>query len=55
MPLICIKIKNVNYKFSIINFFDTSDPSDALYNILGQPVDDTYHGIVIRNGKKMLQ
>ena len=25
------------------------------YNILGQPVDDTYHGIVIRNGQKVLQ
>jgi len=26
-----------------------------IYNLLGQPVDDTYHGIVIRNGQKMLQ
>lgn len=24
------------------------------YNVLGQPVDDTYRGIVIENGKKML-
>ena len=29
--------------------------SDNPYNILGQPVDNTYHGIVIRNGKKVLQ
>lgn len=29
--------------------------SDIPYNILGQPVDDTYRGIVIRNGKKVLQ
>ena len=25
------------------------------YNLLGQPVDETYHGIVIQGGKKMLQ
>lgn len=28
---------------------------DRSYNLLGQPVDDTYHGIVIRNGQKVLQ
>lgn len=26
-----------------------------IYNLLGQIVDDTYHGIVIRNGQKVLQ
>lgn len=25
------------------------------YNILGQPVDENYHGIVIKNGQKVLQ
>lgn len=25
------------------------------YNLLGQPVDDTYHGIVIQNGQKRVQ
>ena len=25
------------------------------YNLFGQPVDETYHGIVIRNGQKVLQ
>ena len=26
-----------------------------VFNILGQPVDETYHGIVIQNGQKVLQ
>lgn len=35
---------------------DFSNHADApRYNILGQPVDETYHGIVIRNGQKVLQ
>lgn len=36
---------------------DPNDPdaSTPSYNILGQRVDDTYHGIVIRNGQKVLQ
>lgn len=25
------------------------------YNLFGQPVDDTYHGIVIQGGKKRVQ
>ena len=29
--------------------------NENMYNILGQPVDDTYHGIVIRNGKKVIK
>ena len=29
--------------------------NDIPYNILGQPVDETYHGIVIQNGKKRVQ
>ena len=29
--------------------------SNQAYNLLGRPVDDTYQGIVIRNGKKTLQ
>ena len=34
----------------------TSLPSNGIrYNLLGQPVDETYHGIVILNGKKYLQ
>ena len=32
-----------------------SSMSDRKYNILGQPVSDSYHGIVIQNGKKRLQ
>ena len=31
------------------------DPDHTPYNILGQPVDETYHGIVIQNGKKRVQ
>lgn len=31
------------------------DASAPPYNILGQPVSDSYHGIVIRNGMKVLQ
>ena len=34
---------------------DNPYTDDTSYNILGQPVDDTYHGIVIRNGMKVLQ
>lgn len=31
-------------------------PMDGIrYNILGMPVDENYHGIIILNGKKMLQ
>ncbi len=29
--------------------------NDAIYNLSGQRVDETYRGIVIRNGKKVLQ
>lgn len=29
--------------------------NDATYNHLGQPVDETYHGIVIQNGQKRVQ
>ena len=32
-----------------------TDPDHTPYNILGQPVDETYHGIVIRDGQKVLQ
>ena len=32
-----------------------TDPDHTPYNILGQPVDETYHGIVIQNGKKRVQ
>jgi len=37
---------------------DSSNPADpdaTPYNILGQPVDETYHGIVIQGGKKRVQ
>ena len=33
----------------------TSVESEQIFNILGQPVDEYYHGIVIKNGKKMWQ
>ena len=42
-------------KDAISEILSPVSTSDIPYNILGQPVDDTYHGIVIRNGKKMLQ
>ena len=29
--------------------------NDAIYNIFGQKVDENYHGIVIKNGKKYIQ
>ena len=32
-----------------------TDPDHTRYNILGQPVDETYHGIVIQNGQKRVQ
>ena len=32
-----------------------TDPDHTPYNILGQPVDETYHGIVIQNGQKRVQ
>ena len=28
--------------------------NDVVYNVFGQRVDDTYRGIVIRNGKKYI-
>ena len=31
------------------------DTDHTPYNILGQPVDETYHGIVIQNGQKRVQ
>lgn len=31
------------------------DPSTIIYNVYGIPVDDSYKGIVIVNGKKMLK
>ena len=34
---------------------ENTDEEAPAYNILGQPVDDTYHGIVIRNGRKHVQ
>lgn len=33
----------------------TINDNDAIYNLSGQRVDETYRGIVIRNGKKVLQ
>ena len=32
-----------------------TDPDHTPYNILGQPVDENYHGIVIQNGQKRVQ
>ncbi len=29
--------------------------NNVIYNLFGQPVDETYHGIVIKNGQKVLQ
>ena len=35
---------------------ESSAPSDSrIYNLLGQPVDENYHGIVIQNGQKRVQ
>ncbi len=34
---------------------NANNSSNQRYNILGQPVDDTYHGLVIQNGKKYYQ
>ena len=31
------------------------DAPGMIYNILGQPVDETFRGIVIKNGQKVLQ
>ncbi len=31
------------------------DPTQPMYNIMGQKVDHTYHGIVIQKGKKYIQ
>ena len=28
--------------------------ANGRFNILGQPVDNNYHGIVIENGKKLI-
>lgn len=38
----------------IIEELPSSSPAQR-YNILGQPVDETYHGIVIQNGQKRVQ
>ena len=42
-------------KDAISEILSPVSTSTTPYNILGQPVDDTYHGIVIRNGQKVLQ
>lgn len=34
---------------------DTKSPYSGTYNLYGMPVDDNYKGIVIKNGKKMIQ
>ena len=37
-----------------INCVKPADGPAQRYNVLGQPVGDDYHGIVIENGKKIL-
>lgn len=37
------------------NLSNPSNPSDAIFNISGQRVDENYKGIIIKNGKKYLK
>ena len=51
--------KNYQDVFSVENgydliFVDCDNDNAPRYNLMGQPVDDTYRGIVIQNGKKVL-
>lgn len=39
----------------IVGYGDKGNIGAKTYNILGQPVNDGYHGIVIRNGRKMMR
>ena len=39
----------------VIDEIADDDASGMVYNLLGQPVDETYRGIVIKNGQKVLQ
>ena len=39
----------------VIDEIADDDASGMVYNLLGQPVDESYHGIVIKNGQKVLQ
>lgn len=61
-------IQGIRYKVSCISVFSTNAPegldetnnsgirkNDIRYNILGNPVDASYKGIVILNGKKYIQ
>ncbi len=60
-------IQGIRYKVSCISVFSTNAPEgldetnnairedDIRYNILGNPVDASYKGIVILNGKKYIQ
>ena len=39
----------------VIDEIADDDASGMVYNLLGQPVDNTYRGIVIKKGQKVLQ
>jgi hypothetical protein len=34
---------------------DVTEPTGKMYNLMGQEVDDSYHGVVIQNGHKYLK
>ena len=44
-----------NWEFTAIKDVNADAPNGQAYDLLGRPVNDTYHGIVIRDGKKMVQ
>jgi len=47
-----IEIAPINTAIDNVN---ADTPNGPAYDLLGRPVDDTYHGIVIRDGKKYVQ
>ena len=66
----CVYKKNAEtdavYQLYLISFTKTADPSGinvvkanqqngAIYNVAGQKVTSSYKGLVIVNGKKMIQ
>ena len=51
-----IRINNLKAKEESLETVSTElDMQQSMHNILGLPVDDSYHGIVIQNGHKMLR
>ena len=47
-----IEIAPINTAIDNVNVDTSNGPA---YDLLGRPVNDTYHGIVIRDGKKRVQ